>query len=282
MAPTEAVLQAQAQTWTTTYLEQTSPKDLCYLLNLIYFSYKRSVQTLRAQESVLHHLELSWQCWQNITQTRLDPSHELPYLLTPSQIARSAHLAAQDSNTHKKINSTYKKTVDLLVAKNILCDSNVIEAIKTLRSDSRTMVSIAVADTLQILINAIQDYTKKSIILPDDLLVDELTNGGCGERSIIDYLQSLAVPSFVTTDKEFSALSTQSWNILLNAQQASCTLWGEIEEGRALFYKTYYKELYTFIAHRQIDPLSMRIVFDEEGLINQEDQVDPLPTPELL
>ncbi len=271
--------QQQATTWLHTYIidvegkPRISNNDLQLIANLIYFSYYRSKITLDAQEIALKTLESVWQGWQNIAQTRRNPSVGLPYIIAPAQ-EQTLEQFWPLQHKHRIIGLTYACTAQALVNSNLLESSLSLAGVQQMRNAARNVIMTAMADTQEYLNILLDNMQKKGAIDPQ-------------KRSTIfdriwSYLSELSVSSFTKADQLYNKVSKEGWHAFKIIQEASKHMWQVVEEARASFYLAHYKTIYSTLQHLNLDQSHMTIMFDQHGLILEENRTTLLPNPSLF
>lgn len=250
-----------------------STQDLQILANLLYFSFLRSAVTLEAQDISCNTLETVWQGWQNIAQTRRNPSLETPYETDYGMQNNLFQDFLQAQYFHRKIGLTYSQCTEAAVKQHLLND-HAQKAVTILREQARIVVAKAFLDakkTLGELYNFAADHTRN-----DDILINDHNRFDLME-TIATYIPSVAMQSFVEADHINAKASEQSWQILNTINQVSKEVWHSIETARASYYLAHYNALMGIIKAHDIDQKYQRIMFDENGIIptNEQDQLLP-------
>jgi len=245
------------------------PKEIQMIANLIYFSFKRSHATLQAQSVALKTLESIWNGWQNIAQTRLDPSKNRPNPIVEHEKNNSLSTFWEYHDQHETMGKTYTQMVDNIVHGDSLFSIHAKNAVDDMRNAARGVVAKSIADIReyvgQLFYN--EKKSKKNIKFLDFLW---------------DYLPNLAMTSFVTANNTNDLVSEKSWAVLLKIQQIGKKTWQMIEEERAAFYLAYYKAIWAVMQKLRLENEYRKIMFDQNGEIYLNYQTDYLPDPQTL
>ncbi|MFC1843050.1 hypothetical protein ACFLYU_05325 [Candidatus Dependentiae bacterium] len=277
----------QTKTWVKKYILDENnelliyPKEMQLIANLIYFSLMRSYYTLYAQDEALKTLDILWKGWQNIAQTRLDPSQEAPYSIQEHEKLHSLERFWQLHDTHQKTGKTYAKAVELVAKGDFLITIHAKDAVLNMRNQARTVVAQSILDVKQYLgelfYSPKSPYNKKNS-----------KNALSFFEYIWDYLPQLAIHSFVKASKTNDLVSDESWAILMKIQQVGAHTWQTIEQERASFYLAFYKAIWKIIHALDLEHEYRKITFDEYGFLDLEnsgipnDHYNMLPEPQNL
>ena len=271
----------EAHNWVTTFVVSPQKKltmncaDLQVCANLFYFSYLRSAATLKAQDIACKTMESMWHGWQNIAQTRMNPSVDLPYHIDfdKQEILYKEFIKAQ--SYHRSIGQSYAHIAEAAVKENYLTPYSQ-EAVLIARERSREVVALAFLEIKKILGDMLEfassnlrsewiDWDEQESLRFD--LLDTLSG----------YIPYFAVKSFIEIERVNTQASEQSWNVVSTICGVSKQMWEAIEIARASYYVALYQELLDVMQEYKIDPLFMRIMVDHQGIINPEHQESLLP-----
>jgi len=245
------------------------PKEAQLIANLIYFSFKRSYCTLNGQDAALQSLDALWRGWQNIAQTRLDPSKKPPHSI-PEQEKLHLHASFwKYHDEHLKNGKTYTHAVDHIVNGNFLLTINAKDSVVNMRNQARTVVAQAITDVKQYIGQLF--YTDKKCPKNHKKLnfLDYLFN----------YIPKLAIGSFIQANNANDTISEESWNILMKIQQVGKATWQMIEQERASFYLALYKTMWHTIKNLNLEDDYLKIAFDHNGPLPIDKQYELLPSP---
>lgn len=280
-----------AHHWTSYYVENDDGKliislqELTILLNLVYFSFARSASTLRAQSITLHAATTAWQLYQNVVQTRRNPSKKIPYAIDSKEALNTMQESIILQQEHQKIGTSYANMLEAICKQGLINNDALNVGIAALRAQAR-MVLVTSLQTLEDyvkeLIDACQQYKNDSLFAkeePPDLNNEEVTRG------IIDvltnWLPSIAYYSFVYADRLSITASEESWRLLNEVQNMHNKLWETLETLRAQFYLVIYQTLFAIAQKHELVSNQAYIIFDTNGLII-DNTYQPLPNPTQL
>jgi hypothetical protein len=262
------IYQNDAQEWITQYIQKDdkiliSAYDLQLIANLFYFSYMRSFETIRAQAAARAVFESLWHGWQNIAQTRMNPSLKAPHLIDYQK--QSEHYAAfiKAQQNHHRIGQTYSHIAEAAVKQQYL-SQDAQEAVIRLREHARTIVAHAfldakkiVGDLYEVAIEGLRDPESTPTLRFDVL------------ETISYYLPILSMQSFIEAEKAQLKAGEQSWQIINTMLAVNMTIWDTIETARASYYLAYYNALTQLMTKLNLEKKYWGIMVDEHGINKQ-------------
>jgi len=291
-------LDQQAQTWVNTYIftEDGTPRishnNIQIIVNLIYLSWYRSAITIKAQQEILEALNIIWKGWQNIAQTRLDPSIDLPYSITPEQQEPVYKRFWTLSRDHRSIGITYTYAVKMILEKQILDEMLALDGIAAIRDKARKVVIESLLDIRKQLgeffhiDNKNQELSENNPSVQQtvdpDIDLDETKKSINLADYIYAYIPQLTLHSFVEATNLHNLLSENGWMALKTIQEIGNQTWKTIEEARTDFYHAYYTALFNAIKKYKLPDLSLMLMFNEQGIIQKNEQDQLLPEPSKL
>lgn len=262
------VYQKDAQEWINQFILKDSKllisaSDLQLLANLFYFSYLRSYETIRAQAAARNVFESMWHGWQNIAQTRMNPSLKAPHLIDYAQQADHYDAFIKAQKDHLRVGQSYSHIAQATVKQHYL-SKDAQDAIITLREHARTIVAQAfldakkiVGDLYDIAIEGLRD-PESSLSLRFDIL-----------ETISYYLPILSMQSFIEAEKAQLQASEKSWKIIATMLAVNMTIWDTIETARASYYLAHYNALIQLMAKQALEKKYWLIIVDEQGINKQ-------------
>lgn len=265
---------AQATSWIRKYILDYDgnllvyPKEVQIIANLIYFSYKRSYATLEAQEIALKSLDTIWKGWQNIAQTRLDPSKDCPYYISQCEQQNPLENFWHIHDEHRKIGKTYSHAIDNIVHGDFLFTINAKNSVDNMRIQARGIVAQSIVDIRRYIGQLF--YSEKKSSKTDKKGLEFI-------NYLWSYLPKLALNSFVEANNTNDMVSEESWEIIMKIQQVGKQTWQMIEQERAAFYLAFYKEIWNVIDRIGLESEYTKILFNENGPISIDRQHDYLP-----
>jgi len=268
----------QALTWATKHLYNASTdtlmitqEELQLITNLCYFSLQRSLATINGQRAAHNALTHVWHGWQNIAQTRLDPSKQRPYQITQQEKEQTlAQFWSLHDHCHL-VGTIYTNAVNTIVHANILNSASALRAVQLLRESARACVAQTLVDMRSYL---------------GTLFYDPRKSPGSEARKkhipsfldfIWDYIPKVAVYSFSEADALNNTVSEESWKALEAIQQVGSQTWLTIEQARSSFYYAHYKVLYEIMEQAHINDRYKTIMFDQYGIIDEQRRNENLP-----
>ncbi len=271
----------EAHNWISTFVISPQKKltmsgaDLQICANLFYFSYLRSAATLKAQDIACKTMESMWHGWQNIAQTRMNPSHELPYQCDSERQERLYKDFVKAQSYHRSIGQTYAHIAEVAVNENFLAPYSQ-EAVLFARERSREVVAIAFLEIKKILgemLSFASSHLKSEWIEWDD----EVQNRFDLIDTIGGYIPYFAVKSFIEIERINTQASEQSWNVVSTICGVSKQMWEAIEVARASYYLALYQELLFLMQEYKIPADYLMIMVDHAGIISADHQKSCLP-----
>jgi hypothetical protein len=286
-------LEEQARSWLYRYVftEEGSIRisnyDIQAIVNLLYLSWCRSVITLKAQHKALQTLDVIWKGWQNIAQTRLDPSIDIPYAISSEQqeaVIKDFWMLVQH---YRSIGITYSYAVKMILEKQILQTTLALDGVATMRNGARVVVLDSLLDVRKQLGEFFHLNNKTQSLLadlqPTEIKIDpeidlEENKKGINLLDYISiYIPQLALHSFVEANNTHNLVSEEGWQALKMIQEIGNQTWKAIEEARADFYRAYYTVLFNAIRQHNLPDSCLLLMFNEQGIIIAHEQRQYLP-----
>lgn len=263
---------AEAHTWSTTYLcdEHNNllidQQDLMLIANLCYFSFMRSYRTLTAQELALQTLSSVWQGWQNIAQTRLDPSHAAPYNIPTQRKEITGDIFWKAHDEHRATGATYAHVAQAIVHNNGLSTVKASNGVTDLRARARGVMAQSLLDMRTYLSMLLKSDPTKGVM--------DLWKGFCFIKHLASYASQLAFTSFITAEELNNTVGDTGWQAIEAVQSVGAQTWQKIEQSRASFYLAHYEAVSTILQQLKI---KAPLMFDVNGLIPEKKQTKKLP-----
>lgn len=276
--------------WINSYICDTNGtltirlQDLQALLNLLYFSFDRSRSTLQASDKGALALNGPWHAFQNIIQLRRNPSKETPYYINRNSYIDSMNTLYELQLEHHRIGKTYAAAVESIVQGSLITNKHLKHGVIDIRDEARKVIAQALTNVQEHL-DAIlhmrdgQDDTQEECekaMLP---LLHKNFNLG---DFIWSLLPHMALDSFVKADEMTISLSEDWWQALYELISLSNMVWKPIEKARAELYLEYYKAVYSMAQINNVNMTTMRIMFNEYGILGTDQQYEQLPAPHTL
>ncbi len=255
-----------------------SEDERSMIVNFIYCAYWRSRATIEAQKAAIGMLETVWKGWQNIAQTRMNPSLKAPHTIDykiQEDIFNKFQTAQID---HQKYRQSY--------------DSAAEYTFKGSHSKAHsTAVTILKDRARHIIIKEFFDVKKT---------LGDLFEFACGhfrstpeqdetiENNRFDYLDTLAslIPtsyaahSFIEAEKLQTVASKQTWQTLQTITEVNQKIWNAIETARMEYYQVYYDAMIYYLEKNNF-PLPF-LMFWEAGLIPSHEASSYLKLPKKI
>jgi hypothetical protein len=263
----------EARSWVATLAH--SSNDLQIVANLLYISYQRSLCTLESQDAALKTVQSTWHGWQNIAQTRMNPSKKAPYKISTAEQKALFQNFLLWQERHALTASVYANATEHILHEHTFTDSRSLDAIIAVRSHAREVVVSAFYDAKKILaglFNVAQEALQRDALWDDE---KELVSRFDLLSNVWNYLPSAALSSFLETEKIYTKASEQTWNVLQSIQSVNQQLWNIVETERASYYLAYYNQLYALLVTTY--PETLYLVYDEDGFIENQSVLKQLP-----
>jgi hypothetical protein len=240
----ELTLEHYAQQWSYNALSPCFLQHAQFLLNLLYWSYQRSISTLHAQKAFLASQQLNSQAIYSITSRRLNPAREQIYHLKTDDIQKAHEKFINYFEEHQRIGDIYTHCVELLYKKDL--PEHLMKSTEDIRQHARKVITQAlyqqvyeIDEHFKALKNTIKDsYELFEKLQSTRTITTELFN------YVWHFLPALMVKSFVQADQQLTDINHQLWDALLKSEAFGNLRWHIIEEKRAEFYATYYNAFY--------------------------------------
>jgi len=268
----------EALTWATKHLYNMSTdtlmiteQELQLIANLCYFSLQRSLATINGQTAAHNALNHVWHGWQNIAQTRLDPSKQQPHQITQQEKEQTL---AQFWSMHDHcllIGATYTNAVNTVVHANILKTASALRAVQLLRESARACVAQTLVDMRSYLGTLFYNPRTSPDLATHKKHIPSFLD------FIWEYIPKIAVYSFSEADALNTTISEESWKTLEAIQQIGSQTWQTIEQARSSFYYAHYKILYEIMNRAHINDHYKTIMFDQYGIIDEYRRNENLP-----
>ena len=264
---------SEAQSWVKALAKQ--PDDLQIIANLLYVSYLRSSCTLESQDVALKTVQIVWHGWQNIAQTRMNPSKKAPYKISRSEQKKLFQDFLLWQERHANTADLYANATEHILHEHTFNNPQSLEAITAVRTHAREVIISAFYDAKKILaglFNVAQEALQRDVLWDDE---KELVSRFDLLSNVWNYIPNAALSSFLETEKIYTKASEQTWNVLQTIQSVNQQLWETIEIERASYYLAYYNQLYAVLASEY--PESLYLMYDENGFIDDGSVLKPLP-----
>lgn len=260
-----------ASSWVARYVYYNNrllitQEDVLRLANLCYLSFMRSYHTLKAQGLARQATTALWQGWQNIAQTRLNPSLPAPYAIAQDQQAVTGELFWKEHDEHQRANAAYAHAISYLVTQNNVTTRSAVEAMSDVRSRARTIIARALLD-VRLYLSALTKTTEHKGLM-------DLWKGFCFLKHVASYIPHLALNTLTSADELNNTVSDSGWQALSAVQDLGIQTWQTIEQARASFYAAHYEAL-SEVA--QIINIRVPLMFDHTGFIQEKKRTKILP-----
>ncbi len=265
----------EACTWAHSYLcdEQNkllvSQEDLMLIANLCYLSFMRSYCTLKAQDISLQAVSSIWKGWQNIAQTRLNPSHKTPYEISTQNKELTGEVFWKAHDEHRTMGAAYAQATQAIVHDHGLNTVKAATGTDDMRSRARAVMAQALLDVRAYLgtMFRTQDAEKTKGVM-------DLWKGFCFIKHLASYVSQLALTSFTQAEELNNSVGDAGWGALESVQSVGAQTWRAIEQARASFYLAHYETISELI---QTHKLKVPLMFDANGLIPEKKRTKKLP-----
>lgn len=270
-----------AQAWVNAYLFNrygqriATDSELQYIANLLYFSYRRSEETIRTQNIASDTLRGIWQGWQNIAQRRLNPGKPTPYKINAAEQAQNSQYFWSQYALQQRINDAYDIANTHITHGDLIGNSVIKQGITDMRNEARRIMLEALADFKQHL-GAVYDHVFKPTFKSDREIVQGIA------AFVTSYIPQLATNQFIHADALYTKTSEETLQVLATIETIAVQTWHVIETARMAFYKAHYAHVYYTMQRLQIPAYHFTIQFDENGLIPVSNQKKWLPSPDTL
>lgn len=220
------------------------------IINYIHCAYWRSRATIEAQKAATAMLETTWKGWQNIAQTRMNPSRKAPHII---DYKKQEEIFKQFQNAqveHQKHRQNYDLAAEYAV-KGPYSNAHK-NAVTVLRDRAR-----------QIIIKEFLDVKKT---------LGDLFEFACGHLKHIDqndeitdvirfdYLDTLislipasyATQSFIEAEKLQNTASQQTWQTFETITMVNQKIWHAIETARMEYYQAHYDVIVHYLEQNKL------------------------------
>jgi len=242
-------------------------------LNFIYCAYMRSHATLEAQKSACATLETVWQSWQNIAQTRMNPSVQAPYTIHYENQSALFEQFLRMQQLHRICGQRYAIAAEETIKGAHSAAHE--QAIKHLRERSREVIMKEFLDIKKVL-GELYDYAcnYKNIFADDEY--DQIDRFDLLD-TIVSYIPSYyAAHSFIEAERLQATASKQCWQTLKTITDVSIQIWNAVETARMAYYGAHYTAMVHYM--KQYNICLPQLMFDERGVIPVKKRNQRLPS----
>lgn len=250
-----------------------SEKERSIILNYIYCAYWRSRATIEAQKAAYQALITAWQGWQNIAQTRMNPSLEEPYKfngLAEEETFKEFRLAQR---MHRSCGKTYAHAAECTVKGSHSKAHDA--AITVLRERARHVVMkefLNIKESLGDLFDFVANYYSKRNEEEIDIFRFDLL------ESITSLIpQSYAMYSFIESEKIQNCASKKSWQTFETITEVNQKIWNSVETARMEYYHAYYQAIIYYLEINNMQ--TPFLMFWEAGLLPSHELPSKLKLP---
>jgi hypothetical protein len=247
-----------AKQWCASYIVdehgelRITHEELDAITDLINLSAERAAITLEAQTGMLKTIELLWHAWENLVQTRLNPSHQRPYVIDRAE--RNEAKSFWDlAEAQAACCKAYSATAERVVHGDILQSRYAKDAVAQMRAQARVYMVDALSDVKKQLGSLYDLAFHKSF----DQLAEDIGEEASLHKKIafgeylLSYIPNLALHSFIQADKTHNLVTSEGWSVLYKIQQIGNLVWGAIEQARYEFYQALLDEIKITISLRK-------------------------------
>ncbi|KIX85083.1 hypothetical protein J120_04090 [candidate division TM6 bacterium JCVI TM6SC1] len=245
--------------------------DARLLINVIYFSYLRSVSTCHVQHVGAQALTQFWQLWHNMIFTRRNPSKQPVYNTSFQSNLHYITQAIHALEDHAQICTTYAHALELVLKGPLAHCPTLITMLENIRHNARTFTMQGLLSAKEH-VYAIYNYklTNNNFISPQSRSISDV---------ISNCMSFLRTDSLVEADRCIIKADSQIWKSFQMLHTLGNHLYVVIETIRSDFYWTLYQALYTII-EKQYGLEACIMVFDAHGYKDPQPTSSLLPAPE--
>ncbi|MCL4361272.1 hypothetical protein M1446_02865 [Candidatus Dependentiae bacterium] len=248
----------QANQWKNEYLSNLNHSELQIVANLIYWSYHHSKSNIDSQNCSEQCFESMWQCWQNVSQRRLNTANENFTATNPKLFLNTAKKFSDVVERHKKISINYSKMVDEIFKSSNLSD-NAKQACSHMREQARHEIAKSMCGQFS---NELINFLKK-IKCKKKLAAFIFYKLFSSKKAYfsIPFLSSWGAEQFSNIYKDYNDASIVCWDAFFKTQQAGNFIWNTIEKTRKEFYSSHYNVAIEILKKQKADKKYFKILF---------------------
>lgn len=227
-----------------------SEEERSIILNFIYCAYWRSRSTIEAQKAATDMLETVWKGWQNIAQTRMNPSLKAPYIIDykiQEEIFKKFQDAQIDHQNHRQ---TYDMAAEYTIKGSHSKAHSA--AVTILRDRARHIIMKEFFDVKKTLGDLFEFACGhfRSIAEQDE-------NIDINRFHYLDTLASLiptsyATHSFIEAEKLQTIASKQTWQTFQTITMVNQKIWNTIETARLEYYEAHYDAIIYYLQQKNL------------------------------
>lgn len=243
-----------ARTWVQTYAAQATNSDLLAIADLLYYSQKRSENSLEAQQATSAALQELCHYSVSVVQTRMNPSKSAQYPFDKKRYSNTQKIVSNSLEHYFTTNKHYDYTVNAIVHGDRIQSALVKKGITQLREDARSLVAQAINEhlySLQKLLSEAQTCATTVAGLFKQQVLPKMPT-----RSFLEYVWACVpqflINSFVTFDGAYTTTHEQFCAALMKEYDFGNALWLTIESARAAWYRAHYTALVSVLKERNI------------------------------
>ncbi len=226
-----------------------SQEEQHIIFHYVYCAYWRSRATIEAQKAATAMLDTVWKGWQNIAQTRMNPSLKTPHIIDYQVQAKIFEQFQQAQIDHQYYRQSYDIAAEYAV-KGPYSNAHK-NAVTILRDRARQIIMKEFLDVKKTLgdlfeVACGQIRTDDELGEFDDYLLDVTR---------FDYLDSLisliptnyASKSFIEAEKLQNSASKKTWQTFETITMVNQKIWDAVETARMEYYEAHYHAILYYL-----------------------------------
>lgn len=226
-----------------------SQEEQNIIFNYVYSAYWRSRATIEAQKAATAMMDTVWKGWQNIAQTRMNPSLKAPHIIDYQMQAKIFERFQQAQIDHQHYRQIYDTAAEYAV-KGPYSNAHK-NAVTILRDRARQIIMKEFLDVKK----RLGDFFEIACgqIRTDDEF-DEFDDD-IFDITRFEYLDSLmslipssyATQSFIEAEKLQNNASKKTWQTFETITMVNQKIWDAIETARMEYYEAHYNAMIYYL-----------------------------------
>lgn len=229
-------------------------------VNLLFYSFQRSMITLETEEKGLEAIQELTTQWHHCTERRLDPS-KAPADYSPSPAQQAF---AQLRRSFHRIHTRYAHIVQEATSTRI-SNRSLARHIETMRTHARSIVLAQMYTILDQLRTALSRLDPRKAVTRSALLPEDRAPV-CIEKAIETIITNYGASSFLDIDGTLSKTGNFLRTQYEQSQYYHNLLWTTIEQARATFYHIYLMRTVQALRQLSFPPETFCSIVTPDGI----------------
>lgn len=223
------------------------------ILHYVYCAYWRSRATIEAQDAASAMLETVWKGWQNIAQTRMNPSLKAPYVIDYQVQERIFEKFKNAQVNHQHHRQMYDVAAEYAVKGPY---SNAHKNAVTLLRDRARQIIVKEFFDIKKTLGDLFDFACGNLRYDQEInILDQEF-----DVTRFDYLDTLlslipasyAAQSFIEAEKLQNTASKKAWQAFESITIVNQQIWHAVETARMEYYEAHYNAILYYLEQNNV------------------------------